>query len=1009
MPPSANPERQEKIGMNITGLERTNKHIGHLPQKNLIQQTIEQVMTDRRTRAIYIEAEGGLGKTHLLEQSPDIIAELFDDVRAPAIIDIYDYANHNTTRIENQLVLSLQAEYAGQPYRLANDQVRRFFDRYDTLYAHYTNDPSTSGSFALTQMFVRCWNAMAAYYPLLIRFDTIEKLFVRATPQGALVGDEVGITSAKLVLEWLEMVLPLLRQTLVIFSGRPIPDNPLVNLLRRLNMLVDDVQVLYPLTDPQDIAAYVQYATEINDPEELAHIQQITEGRPLLLTCYVEQQQQRLPITGEPQNRREFEASLIETILNPTVQPDLSHQSLAYALYMLSYARRGMQRSELHTLFNRLKIEHDPNVIENISLLALVKTIRMREPENPNIERELLFLHDEIYQLIDANNQPDELGLREATLSYLCETSHAYVLSTEGRGITLLHAMSNHLYYELTHDIVRGYNTYADYIDYLLSMRQDRDAVILADTFWSTMTTSVQTEHGETFPYFAALEQHPDLHYEAIMRDEQLRRVKLLSIRDHLNPALELANDLFAQFTNDGILPIQASNNWQDYPAPYLFIDLSITWASIAVQVTPFENPSLEEYLEHLIELLQQPNHTDARLERDAQRFLSEIYSLRGQLSERQQQYESAIASLGEGRDIFLSYRASQRENELLPSSWYSFRLAEMINTLAIAHARIGDFEYALEISKRVLSQHIEGASNYYRALFYNTNAQISMYRNDFEQANKAALAARRAADRADIPRTNGLVRWTMLMIDRRRMNENQQPNPDLSEIFEESIRLLKHEPTTLCSLYNDYARFERDISYLYRLHNENETAQQYDQRALEHLNLAISYLPPNAVIKRLDLLETQASVYNNMGDIEKTKQLLSQIEAQMHLDLPRYRYILCGKIALQRALVAGQEGDYQETMLQLTIALARVMLFALKHRYRESLEYIISSLLQHLPLEELNQFHNNIRAGRIYIAANDLPYQRPAPARWAEAWDISIRFIDETIEQIQLRAALLS
>jgi hypothetical protein len=63
--------------------------------------------------------------------------------------------------------------------------------------------------------------------------------------------------------------------------------------------------------------------------------------------------------------------------------------------------------------------------------------------------------------------------------------------------------------------------------------------------------------------------------------------------------------------------------------------------------------------------------------------------------------------------------------------------------------------------------------------------------------------------------------------------------------------------------------------------------------------------------------------------------------------------------------------------------------------------------VLASTPTAELQQFRQAIRDGRVYIAAGELPYQRPAPARWAEAWDVSLRFIDDLIEQTELRAAL--
>jgi hypothetical protein len=143
------------------------------------------------------------------------------------------------------------------------------------------------------------------------------------------------------------------------------------------------------------------------------------------------------------------------------------------------------------------------------------------------------------------------------------------------------------------------------------------------------------------------------------------------------------------------------------------------------------------------------------------------------------------------------------------------------------------------------------------------------------------------------------------------------------------------------------------------------------------------------------------------MGDHARATELLAQIEPIMHVEMSRYRHVLCGKLALQHGLAAYHTGRYQDMLRLLTIALARAILFAPKHRDRAAFELIITQVLAGTPADELHQFHQAIQDERVYIAASELPYQRPAPAEWAEAWDTSLRFIDETIEQTQLRVAL--
>jgi hypothetical protein len=1038
-------------------------YVGRSAQKEVLQHWSGTLDPQAGCRVLYFQAGGGLGKTWLLNSYPAIIEPTGLRLAIADIIDFYNFENRNPNVIERKLIDSLK-HAAGQPAdwcHLPADQVDAIFQPYNHFYGEYMRAREQESvslaretSQKLRALFVECWNRLAAEVPLVMRFDTVETLYQPAAPPEALVNAAGAMTGSSLVLDWIKTVLPRLRASLALFSGRPLrdrSDNPFIDALRQTDLLIEPVQELHPFDNRREVREYLQrYASVELDDEQIHYSLAITHGHPLLLTCYAQTLRSELsfppglPLHELPPGRPAFESWLIKTILNPLQPAGISQQTLLFCLHLLSYARRGIRRSELQALFDSEQMgldEYDPQVIAGLDQVALVKVVQDREfnataddSAMPNNNDELLFLHDEIHVLIDESGLQSELGLREVTLTYLAELNKQQVrrINQGVRRVAglahLLKAMADQLYYELSYDLVRGYRTYAVYTNWLLAEIDIEETLLLSDVFWSTLGYRVQRAEQVVQPYSDVLARSNRLSYAEILADEQVNQISLLIAQGYNQDASSYAEQLYAEFRQRRLIPAdeQDLRDAAAFPGdpPFarrsLYVNFTLRRA-FALVLGHGITARAETLFSTVISVLEWPDFGQAD-QREAflllrkDYFLGFAYLIRGYMRRQQQRFSEAQVDYEQGRAAFKRYRQNQVEldgRQIVPevelNDYVLPDLAQITNNLAYNLARAGNLKRALRLSNEVIQEFTPFLGSYRRALFFNTNALIHLLAGDIDNALPAVEKAEQAARDTGSRRALGLVAQARAFYERNRMKFRREPRVDIETHYEQAADYLHEEPQALYETYLDWARFERDLSKLYAHDNDAETSQVHQRYALQRLDDAYTIVSGELSMhmQQIDVLEHKISMYINMHQYAEAEALLSQAEAMMarsQIKMPAYSHILSGKLALQQSYLALEyHSDPQAALSFMAVALARVYCFARYHRDQQTFEALIVEQIEQIEqidAASLKDFRQLTEREDLYVASDDLPYQRPNATVWSTAWEESIEYINAAITE---------
>lgn len=1009
-------------------------YTGREPQKQMLLHWAQHIAHHDTSHALYFQADGGMGKTWLLRSCPDILQNAVPNLLIARIVDFYNYESRTPDAIELNLIEGLK-QTADRWYRLPADEIDTLFAEYRRVYAGYIRARERGGvsqgeytPAKLRETFIKAWNQLAERHPLILRFDTVETLYSPPPPPEALISMASASTGVDMVLGWVADVVPHLKHTLALFSGRPLlyqeqDRNPFVERLQSLNLLAEPVQELLPFTDQATVKQYLKaYNIEVKE-QDIPRIMDITEGRPLLLTCYAETRRSALllppplPLPDVATARQGFEYELINTILNPMIYEETPTKAtpaqitLVLCLHFLSYARRGIRRENLTTLFEKMGLEYDQRVIDELSHVALVKEA-LTDPAIDRTEGQVLLLHDEIHALIDQSDMASDLGYREPTLEYLASISKHQVQDTKHlvHSPALLKAMSDHLYYALTFDIASGYRFYVVYMDWLLNERSVNQALIISEAFWGILNYRVQRNGVEEHPYRTQLKQSP-LSFEQIIHDEQVDQVQLLFARGQNNEAATLGETLYRQFVEQGVLPpegqeITATCLPQDQ---YLFVELSNSWAqALHFSQKTIGSERIDNLFTRVTTLLEQDDLIkDDFLRLRCDYFLGYAYMRRGYMRRQQQRYADAIADYERGRNAFRRYRDEPVANhtsglpaEQILNDHISKDLAQVTNNMAFALANTGNFKRALRLSDEVIKLFVSLSSEYYKALFYNTNGSIHIRAEDYKGAAESIAMAELLAQQSGVNRARALVSQARGQLERAKMTESGEPDVGIELHYEQAAEWLANEPDSLREVLYDWSGYVRDIAVLYRALNKTGEATRYEQRALDLLDTALATLPDGPSMQRADHLESKVVIYRIMGQYEQASALLDEAETIIRtIEIQEYGQVVCGKIALQRSLILlYRDKNYWETLRLMAIALARAYVFAKVHHDQTIFERIIKQHLRHIPAEELRRFKQETESEKLYVIADDLPYHKPDEQRWSDAWEDSIAYINEVI-----------
>lgn len=400
---------------------RTERIIG---REDILQEIRAAIFERNLSEAFYIYGKAGFGKTRLLQEIGRIIGD--ETSYKPAwsgIVDLYHSDTQNPMDVEHSIVEALDPE-------------GREFSRYRQIYNQYQGARRQLGGASSVEMlrsrlsgaFRSDYAAFVGQQRAVLTFDTLELLrYERDRAQDVCRIDDTN-TSVK---QWLLSQTSQLPNTVVIFAGRPDEE-----MARELSEHFYHFQKskLLPFSLPETRA----YVDELKhrDPsladrlpsDVVEEIHQLTGGRPIYVGLAV-----NLLVDSDVEVSRLFPVS--HSSEHGDEMPELLGKAIVEALLDLPEP----QRSVIHFLtFTHQGLDADllaeltadegwdrPQVLNALQATKRYSFVKSR-PEKENGNRDILFFHDEFYDLFDnfywpVNRQEEALKVFEPIRDYYAQ------------------------------------------------------------------------------------------------------------------------------------------------------------------------------------------------------------------------------------------------------------------------------------------------------------------------------------------------------------------------------------------------------------------------------------------------------------------------------------------------------------------------------------------------------------------------------------------------------------
>jgi len=991
--------------------KKTEKYIGRQDVIDVIKEGFAQIRTIPICRALYIEDEGGAGKTFLLQKIPQLLESVDKQVRAAPIVDLSDSETHSNSVLEGQILAGLGASRK-QPHLFSKREVDAAFQEYTDARTALDHERSRlplaeieARQRQLTDYFVRGLNALAARHPVILRFDTAEAL-QNVPPQTQLLGSEFP-TSAANVVDWLERVLPQLRHVLVLFCSRPSDRvNLLYDVCQRLELLAAPKLELARLSKADIVAYFRAHDLELADEQELEHVSRITGGRPLLLSCLIQSRtipqfmisQER---TAQVVSPASFERFVVGVLLNPLTYlvreemakgqlRDFPPLALTYCLYVLAIARRGISKQQLtaflrqhdypiaHSTFTPSQAEHFKTLLADLDNMVLVKV-------RPNTN--LLYLHEEVYDMIDQGGLSIALGIADEAMEYLIEQSRAELAAAADR-TARFNAISNLIYYELTNDIDSGYRQYLLSMYRLFAINEVEHAVLLRDEFWRwlnvTVTGSEDTGNlRPAQPHREALKKESKLELVELERDDAVWLVKYYMGRNENPRAVDIGRTVRTRFA--------AALDEDDY----FKVDL---YSSLGRALTLHQDGDPAEELELLSEaaaVLNRPDLNQKFLRDRVDFFRGEVYNRLGYLLRTLYKYEDAGESYARSRDAYLAYKALGMTDFNVDEA-----IAQATINLIFTDTKRGNLDQAVRLAAELRSpKYRQQLSSDRWAIVLNINSIVSMHGADqLDQSLQYVLEAWDQVLNIANPRVRAQVAAQVGCVYSEQMNRVGVPDARPEQFFLDAERIFVDEPGSLRETLIEHGRYERRLGRMYRRAGRADLAQKHFLQSLDCFARAIDVIgTERPTVHLAELYVAQAVVYRLLPDIPETERLLDAADTILGACPPAtYAQLVAGEVAFKRGQIAFERGQWPESIRLFALALAWCGAFSPENRTGNLFRKRIRETFDGLPQAVHDQLAPYVQQWEwlASVPVADLPYQQPDGEVWERSWQQAIAFL---------------
>ena len=679
---------------------------------------------------VYYWAEGGLGKTRLLEELERKVKEAGPKFCFSGIMDLYHTDTHSNSDVEQTIVQGL-------------DPSQHYFPRYRAERAQYTRirergaDPGEleRRRQQLSGIFVEECNHMALEaHKLVLCFDTIELLQY----ESSIVEERARLDEIDARLKpWLLRTLPQLHNVLVVFAGRPkqlSSDEAPAGLHARL---LKDMEMAFQREDshwgavelkPFTLAETEEFIRSLSAQRELIPsgiiplVHRLTEGRPIFLHLIVDLVGRLSPEPGrilalfdrwadlvhadeQDERLRNARQQVQEAILT-SLQNDAGDLSGYFS--RLALMSKGVDAEILHEALG-MSLAEAQRFLDRIRPLSFVKQHKGRLDAQP----ERFFLHDEMYRLLTSPVLIPHIRLEERAMAGRLATGY-YARRIAGMaerqkqqrdpaeraGLRrqLQQLQVEQFYYLLTQDIRAGYQRFHELSDQAHRDRQVGFAMQLLDEFLRFYNTPARRR------LFTAADISP----EQVTRENALLWLERFHWWASYERAVQFAEKLLADpagfYIRDEDLAIRGN--------------LYAFWVRDRTILYGYEPEAIEKARPILDALRQRNSQGHEELLARARLATSIGYMLdQGGLLDSAARYyveaKTAFSSLGGCRD----------------------ELAMLLNNMAYLYATQGQMTLARSLASEALRINRELNNSYSRGLTLATLANVEIRRGDYRQA----------------------------------------------------------------------------------------------------------------------------------------------------------------------------------------------------------------------------------------------------------------------------------
>jgi len=679
------------------GVLRTRRLVGREREKAIIREAIE---AEGELRILYIVGDGGIGKTRLLEEVPNILAQCKnrDSCRYGGIFDLYVTELQSNSGLEAATMAALDPVEEGfKDYRARRKEYKKL--------RQAGGDPKRIEALRkqLEELFVQGFNEISTKARVILCLDTVETIQYESDAVQK-VG-EIGLTGIE-IKDWLLKNLPRLKNVVVILAGRPKPQlavdfqNGFGGRLQPLEPRpFSEAETLDYFAAVAEVKPTLQQALRkvglSADQQRVIH--HYTAGHPIRIALAIELLIRGLSLpaaffdsldkaqskTGDELNaiRERVEEELVTGIMEAS-------DDIARVLPFVTFARKGINLELLQRLVGEeWSLQRCRRVLNDLKEFSFVKA---RPGTN------WLFLHDEVYDLMDQHLIRRRRGLPDPSLASQIISQYYTEKMKAAKGNTRQNLAVERLYYQLVEKPKDGYAQYAHLSDEAVISHEVGFDMRLRDEMLRTFDKLQKDGHCD------------GLSRDFIDRDAAVRWVKRYIAQSEYTEAIEVAKRI-------------AKSSLYD-PGDVFFTAALATYQGEAMAYLGRDMPGALNLLQQATGQLEMASPRDKYEEWNKDLVLGRGYNDLGYNYVRLKQYENAAAE-------FVKALPHLRRTGLLSQQ------ADTLKNLAYVYALQGRFDEATVLCRDSLDLWQRSGYRFGEGLAWNVLGIIFLQRGIHDAA----------------------------------------------------------------------------------------------------------------------------------------------------------------------------------------------------------------------------------------------------------------------------------